>query len=107
MKNLENVGLTLGISRLRMIKDVFIPQTFGTILEMMSYFFINSMITISAISFLANTKTKPLSLMISQFEGNMMLEASAFVSVIILLVNLVMKALIYLIKKRNLEKGVL
>lgn len=105
--NLENVGQTLGISRIRMIKDVFIPQTFGTILEMLAYFFVNSMITISAISFLANTKTKPLSLMISQFEGNMMLEASAFVSVIILVTNLLLKGLIHLIKTRNLEKGVL
>ena len=68
-ENLEAVGHTLGISRLRMIKDVFLPQSKATILEMISYFFINSMITISAVSFLATTSTRPVSLMINQFEA--------------------------------------
>ena len=64
------------------------------------------MITISAISFLANTQNKPLSLLISQFEGNMMLEASAFISLLILVINLVMKMTIYVIRNRKKEKGV-
>ncbi len=97
--NLEAIGMTLGISRLRMIKDVFIPQTIGTILEMISYFFVNSMITISAVSFLANVKTKSLSLLINQFEGNMMLEASAFVSLVILIINITMKYMVYFVKR--------
>lgn len=104
-RNLEAVGETLGISRIRMIKDILIPQTVGTILEMISYFFVNSMITISAVSFLANVSNTPLSLLINQFEGNMMIEASAFVSLIILVVNLFMKAMIYLIKNIILKEG--
>lgn len=104
-KNLEAVGETLGISRLRMIKDVFIPQTIGTVLEMISYFFVNSMITISAVSFLANVENSPISLMINQFEGNMMIEASAFISLVILIVNLLMKILIYFIKNKILKEG--
>lgn len=104
-QNLESVGTTLGINRLRMVKDVFIPQTVGTILEMFSYFFVNSMITISAISFLANTSNKPISLLISQFEGNMLIEASAFVSLLILMVNLITKTIVYLIKQFLLKKG--
>ena len=98
-QNLENVGTTLGINRLRMIKDVFIPQTIGTILEMFSYFFVNSMITISAISFLSNINNKPISLLISQFEGNMLIEASAFVSLLILLVNIITKGTVYFAKR--------
>lgn len=104
-KNLEAVGMTLGIGRLRMIKDVFIPQSLGTILEMISYFFVNSMITISAVSFLANVSNKPISLLINEFEGNMMIEASAFVSLIILVINLLMKGSVYLIKRARLKKG--
>ena len=58
---------------------------------MFVYFFVNSMITISAVSFLATVVNEPLSLMINQFEAQMMIECSAFVSVLILAVNLLLK----------------
>ena len=102
--NLEDVGATLGISRLKIIKDVLIPQTKDTVAEMVAYFFVNSMVTISAVSFLATVNNKPLSIMINQFEGNMMIEASAFVSLIIFGVNIVMKIGVELFKKRKDRK---
>ena len=98
-ENLEDVGSTMGIGRWGIIKDVILPQSFGTILEMMSYFFINCMMTISAVSFLANVSDKPLALMITQFEGQMQLECAAVVSLLILAVNVLLKVVIYLIKK--------
>ncbi len=98
-QNLESVGLTLGISRLRMIKDVIIPQIKSTFLEVFSYFFVNSMMTISAVSFLFTYKTKPISLMIGQFEAQMNLECASIVSIVILSVNLLMKYVIYLMRK--------
>ena len=99
-KNLEDVGATLNISRVRILVNVLLPQTKGTLIEMMSYFFVNSMMTISAVSFLANVSTKPISLMITQFEAVRLMECSAFVSLIILTVNLAVKTLAYLINKR-------
>jgi iron(III) transport system permease protein len=105
-QNLESVGFTLGISRLRMIKDVIIPQIKSTFLEVFSYFFVNSMMTISAVSFLFTYKTKPISLMIGQFEAQMNLECAAIVSLVILCVNLLMKLLIYLLKKQVNRKTV-
>lgn len=105
-ENLEAVGSTLGVSRIRMIKDVIIPQSIGTIAEMFSYFFVNCMMTISAVSFLATTKNKPVALMISQFEAQMQLEYAAFVSLSILTVNLLMKGIIYLVKKYSKRIGV-
>lgn len=96
--NLESVGQTLGIGRFRLIRDVVIPQTRSTLAEMFSYFFVNSMMTISAVAFLAVGDTKPVALLIPQFEALMLLESSAFVSLIILAVNLLMKAFIYLLK---------
>ncbi|MCI8332722.1 MAG: ABC transporter permease subunit [Clostridiales bacterium] len=96
--NLEDVGLTLGIKRFHVICDVIIPQSRVTLIEMFTYFFVNSMITISAVSFLSTAMTKPLSLMITQFQQQMLLEASAFVSVLILAVNLLMKAIAYLVR---------
>ena len=98
--SLEAVGETLGIGRLRMIRDVFLPQSFGTLLEMFSYLFVNCMMTISAVSFLASTDTRPISLMINQFEQQMQYEFAAVVSLVILVINLVLKALISVLKKR-------
>lgn len=98
-ENLESVGHTLGISRGYMIKDVFIPTCKGTIVEMFSYFFVNSMMTISAVSFLATTNNKPISLMINQFEAQMQLECAAIVSIAILIVNVMIKLIARLIRK--------
>lgn len=95
---LEAVGETLGIGRWRMVRDVIIPQSRGTLLEMFSYFFVNSMMTISAVSFLATGDNKPLALMINQFQALVKLESAAVVSVLILAVNLLLRGAIHLIK---------
>lgn len=102
--NLEAVAKTIGIPSWRLIKDVFIPQTRDTMLEMFSYFFVNSMITISAVSFLSTVKTMPVSMMITQFEGQMLLECSAYISLLILTANLVMKGIVHGMK-RHRAKG--
>lgn len=99
-ENLEDAGQMLGISRFHMIKDIFLPQMKGTLCEMFSYFFVNSMITISAVSFLTTVKNMPLALMIPQYEAQMLLESSAFVSLLILGVNLLIKGGVYIIKKK-------
>ena len=45
----------------------------------------------------------PLSLLIPQFDSQSLIEATAFISIVILSVNLVMKLIIYLLK-RSLQK---
>lgn len=99
-EHLEAVGATLGISRLRMIRDVFLPQSRGTLTEMATYFFVNSMMTISAVSFLVTAANKPVALMIPQFEAQMQIEAAAIVSLIILLVNLLMRKLLQVARNK-------
>lgn len=99
--NLEAVGDTLGISRLRLVLDVFIPQVKNTLLEMASYLFVNSMITISAVSFLATTVNKPLSLMMNQFDALMLTECSAVISVLLLGINLAVKCVVWLLKRKT------
>jgi len=97
--NLEDVGRTLGVGRFRIIRDVLIPQTKLTILEMFSYFFVNSMMTISAVSFLSTVRNRPISLMINMFEAQLFLEGAAFVSILILGSNLMIKCTVYVITK--------
>lgn len=104
-ENLEPIAQTMGVGRRYIIKDVLIPQCKGTILEMFSYFFVNCMMTISAVSFLASTSNKPVSLMINQFEAQMQLEYAAVVSLMILFVNLLIKGIAHIIKtKYKLKK---
>ena len=98
---LEAVGATLGIGKVRLLRDVIIPQTAGTLCEMFAYFFINSMMTISAISFLTNYKTEMFSLMLPQFDASQTsLAPPAIVAIIILFANLIMKGIIGLLKSK-------
>ena len=97
--NLEDVGSTLGVSRLRIIRDVIIPKVKYTIYEMFAYFFVNSMITISAVSFLAPPSPKPVALMINQFEAQRLMESAAFISVLIFLANVLVKLAVLCLKK--------
>ena len=90
-RNLEDVGMILGVSRLNLICHVIIPQVVPTLKKMFSYLFVNSMMTISAVSFLSNVSNKPIALMITQFEAIMMLECTAVVSLLILGVNMLMQ----------------
>jgi len=99
-ENLEAVGATLGIPRSSILRDVLLPQSWGTIVEMAAYFFVNSMMTISAVSFLANVSNKPVALMITQFEAQNQLECAAFVSLLILITNLFIKGCAALAKRR-------
>lgn len=56
------------------------------------------MMTSSAMSFLATTANKPVSLMINQFEAQMQLECAAVASLAILGVNLVIKGVVFVVK---------
>lgn len=98
-EKLEDVAAVMGINRIRMLLDVYIPCTMESMVEMFSYLFVNSMVTISAISFLANFKNMPLALMIPQFDAQSLIEATAFISIIILFVNGVVKLGVYFTKR--------
>lgn len=96
--NYETVVKTLQIKKGRYFVDILLPEIEDTMLEMFSYIFVNSMVTISAVAFLANAKNLPVALLINQLEGQALLECAAMVSVIILFVNVVVKSAVYFIK---------
>ncbi|MDO4443823.1 MAG: ABC transporter permease subunit [Slackia sp.] len=99
--NLEAVGSTLGVSRLRIVKDVVIPQTKDTVLEMFAYFFVNCMVTISAVAFLSTTMDMPLALLISDLDAQRLTECAALVSLVIFASNVALKAAVACIKKAS------
>lgn len=85
----EVIGETLGISKGRIIKNVLIPNSVSTLIEMFSYFFLNSMITISAVAFLCSYDNQPLSILITTYEKNSNYEMQSVISLIILFLNVV------------------
>ncbi len=85
----EVIGETLGISKGRIIRNVLIPSSVSTLVEMFSYFFLNSMITISAVAFLCTYDNQPLSILITTYEKNSNYEMQSVISLIILFLNVV------------------
>lgn len=98
-RNLEAVGSTLGVGRLSILKDVLVPQTVDTVVEMFAYFFVNCMVTISAVAFLATTLDMPLALLITDLDSQRLTECAAFVSLLILATNIAAKVLLVGVKK--------
>lgn len=83
----EVIGETLGINKGRIITHVLLPNSVTTLIEMFSYFFLNSMITISAVAFLCTYDNQPLSILITTYEKNSNYEMQSVISLIVLLLN--------------------
>lgn len=98
-KDYEVIGETLGISKFKIITKVLIPNSIGTLIEMFSYFFLNSMITISAVAFLCTPQTQPLAILISAYEKSGNYEMQATISVVLLVSNLICKTLFTTLSK--------
>lgn len=88
-KEYEVIGDTLGIGRGKIITHVLIPSSASTLVEMFSYFFLNSMITISAVAFLCTYNNQPLSILISTYEKNSNYEMQSVISLLILSLNVI------------------
>ena len=97
--DLEGTGSVLGIPHFRMFTDVFLPQCAETLLDMFSYLFLNAMVTISAVSFLASAQTRPLSMLITQYSDQINPEAAAVLSIFILATNLLVRGMLFLLKR--------
>ncbi len=109
-KDYETVGDTIGVSKARVFFHVLLPNSKSTLVEMFSFFFVNAMITISAVAFLCTYSNQPLSIMISTFDKQGSYEMQAVVSVIILVANVLTKVLLsalsaYFKKKESKKEG--
>ena len=93
----EVIGESLGISNGKIIRMVLIPSSASTLVEMFSYFFLNSMITISAVAFLCTYDNQPLSILITTYEKNSNYEMQSVISLIILFFNIVARGVFTLI----------
>ena len=104
-KDYEVIGETLGISKFKIFINVLIPNSVTTLIEMFSYFFLNSMITISAVAFLCTYSNQPLAILINSYEKTSNYEMQGAISVLILFVNIIFRVIFNVtssvIKKRQ------
>lgn len=87
-RDYEIVGDIFGISKIKIIFKVLIPNSLSSLIEMFSYIFLNSMITISAVAFLCSYDNQPLSILIMTYEKNGNYEMQSVISLLILVLNL-------------------
>ncbi|NKF08563.1 ABC transporter permease subunit [Clostridium gasigenes] len=96
----ETTGELMGDSWIKTIFRVVIPNSITTIIDMVSYYFINSMVTISAIIFLVGSRTTVITTKIKEFQHYAKFNEIFVLSIIIFLTNIIVKLSCDYLKKR-------
>lgn len=89
----ETTGELLGDSWLKTIRRVILPNSASTIFEMISYYFINAMVTISGIIFLVTAETSVVASKIKELQHFAKFNEIFVLSILIFCTNLVIKLL--------------
>lgn len=100
---LDLVAQSLGVKGFSILKNVTIPLCLPAILENFMYFFVNSMVTVSALIFLYTANLKVASISIVQLDDKGSTAEAAALAILIVITNIIVK-LVYEIIKKNLEK---
>lgn len=89
----EAISNIMGVAWYKTVFKVIIPLSLDSIVESFSYYFVNAMITISAVVFLYTSKTRLISvMMISKNDAGEIASASAM-AVMIIIVNILFKCI--------------
>lgn len=100
-KEYENVSETMGVPWYKVFDNVVLPLSKAAIIESFQYYFLNSMMTISALVFLFTTKTKVASVeMVATYDEGI-IASTAAIAVMIFATNLVVKYGIELYKNKS------
>jgi iron(III) transport system permease protein len=87
----ETTGELMGDTWFKTIRRVIIPNSAATIVEMFGYFFINSMVTISAIIFLVTARTAVVTSKIKELQHFASFNEIFVLSILIFTTNMIMK----------------
>ncbi|MGH4050208.1 MAG: ABC transporter permease subunit [Clostridium sp.] len=87
----EPTAELLGDTWIKTVVRVVIPSSISTIIEMFSYYFINSMVTISAIIFLVTAKTSVLTSKIKELQHFGNFNEIFVLSILIFVTNIIMR----------------
>lgn len=101
----ETTGELLGDTWIKTVIRVIIPSSITTIVEMFNYYFINSMVTISAIIFLVTTRTSVVTSKIKQLQHFGNFNEIFVLSILIFSTNILMKICCDTINKKLSANG--
>jgi iron(III) transport system permease protein len=100
----ENVAESMKIPRWRTFFHVSVPLSFHAIVEIAMYFFVNSMVTVSALVFLYSAHFKIASIAITHMEEAGDISQAAAMSLLILFINVTVRVLYEFTVKINKQK---
>ena len=92
-KEYESIGESMNIPQRKTFMRVSVPLSLPGILEIFMYYFVNSMVTVSAVVFLYSAKFKIGSIAITHMEEAGNISQAAAMSLLILLINVVVRIL--------------
>ena len=90
----ETTGILMGDSWFKSVRRIVVPNARATLVEMFQTYFVNSMVTISAIVFLAGFRTMVLTTRIKELQYYERFDAIFVLSVLIFLTNVVAKVVL-------------
>ena len=97
----ETTAMLMGDSWGKTILRVVTPNAMSSLIEVFSYYFINSMVTISALIFIAGARTMVLTTMIKQLQYVNRFNEVFVLSLLILATNLIAKAIFSFLAKKG------
>jgi iron(III) transport system permease protein len=100
----EAASESMNVPWYRTLLRVTLPMSLPTIVEIFVYFFINSMVTVSAIIFLYAPDLKPAAVAIVNMEDSGDIAPAAAMSTLIILANLIVRTLVMLVSGRLRRK---
>ena len=97
----ETTAMLMGDNWLKTIIRVVTPNASATILEVFSYYFVNAMVTVSAVIFIAGARTMVLTTKIKELQYYNKFNEVFVLSLLILFTNTGAKAMFQLLANRN------
>lgn len=105
-KELDMVAKSMGIREISILKNVTIPLCLPAVLENFMYFFLNSMVTVSALMFIYTASSKVASISIVQLDDKGSTAQAAALAVLILITNIIVKLVYEFVKSKLLKNKV-
>ena len=100
----ETTAMLMGDSWIKTILRVVTPNALSSLIKVFSYYFINGMVTISALVFIAGARTMVLTTEIKQLQYVNKFNEVFVLSLLILFTNLIAKALFSWLANRSSQK---
>ena len=100
----ETTARLMGDSWMKTVLRIITPNVWPTLLEAFSYFFVNAMVTVSAIIFLAGTRTMIITAKIKELQHFAKFNEIFVLSILILLTNLLVKGFVKTLESANNKK---